>query len=212
MNTDTLIATLAEDVAPVPRHAAGRRLLLGMLGGGAVTLVLVAVVLGFRRDLEPAMQGFSFWMKGGYTIALGIVAVMLVGRLARPDTARVPLWPLAVPFVVLAMVAGIEVATAPPGDWLAMWLGATWTKCPWLVLMLSVPIFVGLLWSFRRLAPTRLRVAGAVAGVAAGAWAATLYGLHCPEVSALFVLSWYTLGIALAGAMGAWIGPRFLRW
>ena len=57
--------------------------------------------------------------------------------------------------------------------------------CPWLVLMLSMPIFGGLLWSFRRLAPTRLRAAEA----AAGAWATTLYCLHCPEVSAVFVLT-----------------------
>jgi len=80
------------------------------------------------------------------------------------------------------------------------------------VLALSMPIFIGLLWSFRRLAPTRLRAAGAAAGLAAGAWAATLYCLHCPEVSAIFVLTWYSLGIGLAAALGALIGPYFLRW
>jgi len=32
------------------------------------------------------------------------------------------------------------------------------------------------------------------AGFASGACAATLYCLHCPEVSALFILTWYTLG------------------
>jgi hypothetical protein len=93
-----------------------------------------------------------------------------------------------------------------------MWLGKSWIFCPWLVLLLAAPIFVGLLWSFRRLAPTRLRAAGAVAGLAAGAWAATVYCLHCPEVSALFVLTWYSLGIALAAGAGALLGPRLLRW
>ena len=113
---------------------------------------------------------------------------------------------------MLAIVSAIELAHIPPGDWLGAWLGGTWTKCPWLVLMLSVPIFAGLLWSFRRLAPTRLRAAGGAAGFAAGACAATLYGLHCPEVSAAFVLTWYTLGIALAAAAGALVGPYLLRW
>ena len=103
-------------------------------------------------------------------------------------------------------------AHVAPGDWLKMWLGRSWKLCPWLVLMLAGPIFIGLLWSFRKLAPTRLRAAGAAAGFAAGAWAATLYCLHCPEVSAIFVLTWYTLGIALATGAGALIGPRFLRW
>jgi hypothetical protein len=80
------------------------------------------------------------------------------------------------------------------------------------VLLLAIPIFVGLLWSFRRLAPTRLRAAGAAAGLAAGAFSATIYCLHCPEVSAVFVLTWYSLGIVLASALGALVGPRLLRW
>ena len=77
---------------------------------------------------------------------------------------------------------------------------------------LSIPIFAGLLWSFRRLAPTHFRAAGAAAGLSAGGWAATIYCLHCPEVSAIFVLTWYTLGIALAASVGALMGPRLLRW
>ena len=80
------------------------------------------------------------------------------------------------------------------------------------VFTLALPIFAGLLWSFRRLAPTRLRLTGATAGLAAGAWAATLYCLHCPESSALFVLTWYTLGMGLAAIAGALLGPRLLRW
>jgi hypothetical protein len=84
--------------------------------------------------------------------------------------------------------------------------------CPWLVLTLAVPIFVGLLWSFRELAPTRLRAAGAAAGLAGGAWAATIYCLHCPETSAIFVLTWYSLGIMFAAGTGAVLGPRLMRW
>ena len=213
MNTDTLIAALAEDVSPVSHYAVERRLLLGILGGGAITLLLIATILGFRGDLSLAMHGFAFWMKWTYTISLGIGAVFMVLRLARPEPVRLRgSWPLVIPFALLAMVSAAEMAIVPPGDWLAMWLGRTWRICPWLVLMLSAPIFIGLLWSFRRLAPTRLRAAGGTAGFAAGAWAATLYCLHCPEVSALFVLTWYTLGIALAAIVGALLGPRLLRW
>jgi hypothetical protein len=80
------------------------------------------------------------------------------------------------------------------------------------VLTLAAPIFVGLLWSFRKFAPTRLRAAGASAGLAAGAWAATIYCLHCPEVSAMFVLTWYSVGIMAAAVTGALLGPRLMRW
>lgn len=90
--------------------------------------------------------------------------------------------------------------------------GRSWITCPWLVLALAAPRFIGLLRAFRSLAPTRLRAAGAMAGLAAGAWAATLYCLHCPEASAIFVLSWFSLGIALATALGAVLGPWVLRW
>jgi len=113
------------------------------------------------------------------------------------------------------LLAGIgigELSRTPPAQWLALWLGRSWMICPWLVLTLAVPIFVGLLWSFRELAPTRLRAAGAAAGLAAGAWAATIYCLHCPETSAIFVLTWYSLGIMLAAGTGAVLGPRLLRW
>lgn len=213
MKTDSLIESMTRDLEPVPHHALRRRLMLGMLGGAVVTLLLIAIVLGFRSDLGLAMRGFAFWVKWAYTISLGIGAIAMVARLARPEPIRLTgFWPIAIPFALLAAVSAAEMAHVPPGYWFAMWLGDTWKKCPWLVLMLSAPIFVGLLWSFRRLAPTRLRAAGAAAGLAAGAWAATLYCLHCPEVSAVFVLTWYTLGIVLAAAIGALFGPRLLRW
>jgi hypothetical protein len=213
MNAETLIATLAADVRPVSRHAVGRRLLIGVGTGAAATLVLVVGSIGMRPDLDAAMDGFAFWMKWTYTISLGVGASVMMARLARPEPVRLrSLWPVAIPFALLAILSAVELAYRPAGDWLSMWLGASWRKCPWAVLALSIPIFIGLLWSFRRLAPTRLRAAGAAAGLAAGAWAATLYCLHCPEVSAIFVLTWYTLGIVLAAAAGALLGPRLLRW
>jgi hypothetical protein len=213
MKTDDLIKSLSKNVPTVRRGAVGRRIGAGILAGALVTIVLVVAGLGIRPDLGLAMRGYSFWMKWIYTASLGVGALVMVARLARPDAVRLRwLWVIAVPVVLLAMIGGTEMAHVPPGDWLAMWLGQSWKVCPWIVLALSAPIFVGLLWSFRRLAPTRLRAAGAAAGLASGAWAATLYCLHCPEVSAIFVLTWYTLGIALAAAAGAVLGPRLLRW
>ena len=213
MNTDTLIETLALDISRVPRHARRQRLLFGVVAGGVISLLLIAITLGFRNDLGLAMHGLIFWTKWAYTISLGAGAIMMVARLARPEPVHLrAFWPVIIPFLLLGIVTIAEMAQVPRSDWLAMWLGQTWKTCSSLVLMLSGPIFIGLLWSFRRLAPTRLRAAGAAAGLAAGAWAATLYCLHCPEVSALFVLTWYTLGILLASAVGAMVGPRLLRW
>lgn len=213
MNTEDLIASLSDDVRPVGRHAVGSRLALGVIGGAVVSIILISVTLGFRPDLWLAMQGPAFWMKWGYTISLAAGAIYATARLARPDPGSLRrLWLIALPVLVLATLGLGELITTPRSEWLAMWLGHTWTKCPWLVLALAMPIFVGLLWSFRQMAPTRLRAAGAAAGLAAGAFAATVYCLHCPEVSAIFVLTWYSLGILLAASLGAVVGPRLLRW
>ena len=61
-------------------------------------------------------------------------------------------------------------------------------------------------------APTRLGLGCAAGGLFAGGVAAAAYGLHCPETAALFVVTWYTLGIALSAALGALLGPWALRW
>lgn len=213
MNTEQLIASLSADVPRVSRHALARRIGFGIAGGAVVAMFVMALGLGVRPDLHLAMQGFSFWMKWTYTVSLGIGAVYAVSRVARPvPTSLRRLWLLAIPVLVLAGIGIAELASTPSQEWLAMWLSKSWMVCPWLVLALSVPIFAGLLWSFRKLAPTRLRAAGAVAGLAAGAWAATVYCLHCPEVSAIFVLTWYSLGILLATGVGSLIGPRLMRW
>lgn len=213
MNTDDLILRLSQDVPPVGRRTVGWRLGLGIALGGLASTVLVALFLGIRPDLGLAMRGATFWVKWVYTFSLAIAAIAMVVQLARPDSAHVRwAWLLAVPVTLLVILGLAELARTPPGEWLAMWLGQSWMICPWLVLTLAMPIFAGLLWSFRRLAPTRLRAAGAAAGLAAGAFAATIYCIHCPEVSAIFVLTWYSLGILLAAALGALLGPRLLRW
>lgn len=213
MNTDDLILKLAQGARPVSSNAVGRRIVIGVAVGGIASAIMAAAWMGLRPDLGAAMRGPSFWMKWGYTFSLSIAALVMTAQLARPDAGRLRgLWLIAVPVVLLGCVGLLELMRTPPAEWLAMWLGHSWKACPWRVLSLSAPIFVGLLWSFRRLAPTRLRAAGAAAGLSAGAFAATVYCLHCPEVSAIFVLTWYSLGILLATLLGAVLGPRLLRW
>jgi hypothetical protein len=80
------------------------------------------------------------------------------------------------------------------------------------VLALSLPALGATLLAMRGLAPTRLRAAGTAAGLLAGAVGAIGYALHCPEAALAFVAAWYTAGIALAGALGAALGPLVLRW
>ena len=212
VSTDALIDSLTEHVAPVQARAVEGRLLLGVLIGGVVT-ALAVVGLGLRPDLSHALYGSTIWMKWGYTLSIALVAGFGVTLLARPERRNLRwLWLALVPVALLAALAVAQLAATPVPEWRTLWLGDSWRQCSLSVVLLSVPVFGGFLWAFRSLAPTRLRLAGAVAGLAAGGSAATLYGFHCPETSALFVLTWYSLGILAAMAIGALIGPRVLRW
>jgi hypothetical protein len=90
--------------------------------------------------------------------------------------------------------------------------GISWTVCSANIALLSLPVFVALVWLMKGLAPTRLRLSGAAAGLAAGAVAALVYTLHCPELEAPFLALWYVLGMLIPAAFGAVAGPWLLRW
>jgi hypothetical protein len=78
--------------------------------------------------------------------------------------------------------------------------------------MLSLPVFVAVLWAMRGLAPTRLPLAGTAAGLLAGTVGALVYCLHCPELDAPFLGTWYLLGMLIPALVGSLAGPRLLRW
>ncbi len=213
MRTDSLITSLAGDLRAVPRGVVPRRLTLGLVGGAAVTMALILSWLGLRPDLAYAARGFPFWMKWGYTISISVIGVMAMMDLARPEADRSRrLWWLALPVGLLGALALRQLLITPADDWTALWQGQSWHVCSIKVATLSLPILAGYMLAFRAFAPTRLRLTGAVAGLSAGACAATFYGLHCPEASALFIFVWYSLGMMAAGAIGALTAPKLLRW
>jgi len=81
-----------------------------------------------------------------------------------------------------------------------------------LIVLLSVPTFPAVFWAVKSLAPTQLRLAGAVAGLLASSTATIVYCLHCPEMSPAFWSVWYAIGMLLPAGIGAWLGPKLLRW
>ena len=212
MRTADLIDLLARDVRATRPGVVNRRLLAALVAGGALTLGVVALGLHCQPLLAAAHQPW-FWMKAAYTGLLTMAGVIIVRRLSVPGV-KVGMAPLVATLIVAAMVASgaIQVLSAAPADRFALWLGHSWKVCSPLILLLAMPIYACLIVAVRGLAPTRPVLTGAAAGFVAGSLAATLYSLHCPEQAAVFVVTWYTLGIAAATGVGAVIGSRLLRW
>lgn len=214
MQTSDLIDSLAADLKPLPSRAALARLAMGLTAGGLIVLAFVWLILGPRNDFSDAVLTVPFWRKWAYALAITFAAAWSCLRLARPENNSqvAPLLVLAVPLVLLAGAALFELRAAPPGERVVLWLGHSALMCPGLIAVLSIPVFAGVLWAFRRFAPTRPRRAGFAAGSVAGAVAAFIYAIGCDEVAATFVASWYTAGILIPALIGMLIGPRVLRW
>lgn len=211
MKTDDLIDALAAGLEPA-RAARPSPVLLAAAALAAVAAV--ALLLGVRPDLVDALQAPTPWLKGVYTAALAATAIWWATRLGRPGVdPRPAAFALLSVVAVAALWGGIEMAMTAPEQRMAGWLGHTWTVCGRNIVLASIFTAPLVFLSARRLAPTRPTAAGLALGVATGGIAATAYGLlHCGEATAAFVATWYTLGVAAAGVIGAAVGRFALRW
>jgi hypothetical protein len=213
MRTDELIERLSEHTTPIPRHAAARALVQGLATGALVALAFTAIVLGFRHDLAQAVTNWQYWAKFAYPLTFAALGFITLERLSRPGVrAGAQAMLEALPFAAMALCGIGQWLTTPPAQHSTLLFGHSWLVCPWLIVIVSLPIFAGVLWSMRALAPTRPMLAGAAAGLFSGAAGAWVYALHCDESSLVFVAVWYTIGIVLVGALGALAGRFALRW
>jgi hypothetical protein len=213
MKTDDLIAALSTGIESVPPRAVGSRLLLGLGLGAAVSAAVMVLWLGLRADLMPAMMTGPFWMKFAYVLAVAVLGFGLIDRLARPDGEGGVFGPLILaPLGMMIALALYQLVGEPHSVRMQLMMGVSYQVCDRNIVILSLPIFAGLFWGLRTLAPTRLTQAGAAAGVLAGAAATLIYAFHCTESAAPFVAIWYTLGIAATGLLGALLGRLLLRW
>lgn len=211
MKTDDFIAMLAKD------GAVRRRPPLVTWSPVAIAVVLSAVLmaatLGVRPHLEQWAGAPLFWLKCGFVAALAAVGLRAARTAAIPGARFGGLpWLLAAAMALMAAAAAATLLGADTGARAQQFWGSTWRTCPFLIAFLSLPIFAAMLNVMRGLAPTRPRLAGAIAGFAAGSTAALLYCLHCPELAPSFVAFWYLLGILIPTAAGALIGRAVLAW
>jgi hypothetical protein len=213
MRTDDLIAMLGTNVEPVDRKYVLRAIGMATAAGTLVAMAVMLVAFGFRTDLTTPRAFAFLFLKLAFTIVTVVLTAILLTKLARPGGERkISMAWVVLPFAAIVLLAAAHLASAPSAHWERMILGDRWLEC-----LLSIPIiaivpFAVIIWVVRRMAPTDLRRAGALAGLIAGSISGAGYALHCMDDSLPFIALWYGGTIILCAAAGAVLGPRLLRW
>jgi len=210
MKTEDLIAALSADTTSQPTM--GARLLRTMPVAVLVALVAVVALWKVRPDLAAALASPAL-IKTAMPAVLALAALWLARGLSRPESRARAQWA-----VVLVLLAGCAVALVQ-GLMLGGMSGLmTALDTPnLLTCFLSIPVLSALplaavLWSMNSGAPSNPRLAGAAAGLLAGAAGTAVYSLHCPKDALLFFAPAYGMNVLIMVGAGTLLGPRWLRW
>jgi hypothetical protein len=212
VKTGDLIRALAADseVHPMPP---GRALALALIPGVAIAVGLHFAILGLRPDLLTLLGEPRLLFKLCLTILLVALSRPLVLRLVRPGASvRRAALMLAIVPALLAAANLAELLAVPAAEWGQRLVGNNAMFCLKSIPFLAAAPLVATLLALRQGAPEHPALAGAAAGLFAGAIGAACYATHCPDDSPVFVAAWYTLGIGIVAAIGAAAGSRLLRW
>ena len=212
MRTEDLINALVVDLTV--SKVRFRQILVGATAlGSIIATVAFLLWIGVRPDITQALRTPRFLFKFVVTLSLATTTAGLLYRLARPGVPAggwAWAWLAAPAFLVGAVV--VELIVMPAPTWVPRLIGTNARFCLMLIPFLSIGPLACIMLALRQGAPTRPGLTGAVAGLAAGGIAATLYASHCTDDSPLFVATWYSLAIGIVTLVGYVIGSRFLRW
>ena len=209
MDTDTLIETLGRETSGRARTDLVLATATGI--GFAVVAAAFFWTMGPRPDIGSALQTPFFALKLAAALLLAVTAFPVVVAASRPGTP-LPKWLLWLAPALLVAGAAADLVTHAPAEWLPRLVGTNTFYCLTVLPGLAALPLAAILLALRHGAPTRPGLAGAFAGVLAGALGATLYATNCTDDSPLFVLTWYSLAIAMVAAAGAVLGRKVLRW
>lgn len=212
MSSESLIADLSSDLAPVQRRSMLREGGL-VLALGAVELALF-LGLGVMRPDMHHMGGspFLIWRVASLGI-LAVAACVLAIRSYSPTAQPRRGLMLASALALAAIAAGAFVT--PEGvvskTLMERVAPASGMLCAASIFVLSLPI-VALLGAFmQRAAPTKPRLSALASGIAAGTCGAFVFAFCCPFNDPLYVVVWYSVGCAAVAAAARWRLPRRFR-
>ena len=211
MKTSELISLLASD--PLPPKLPQTAWCLAVGAALVLTLSLVIGVWGLHPDLPGLLRSASFHFKSLWLLALALSSGAWLWRMARPaQPDGLGLHGFGLAWLAMALAGANTLWQAHADQRWPLVMGTSWWACPLSIALLGLPWLVVWLMYLRHMAPTRLALSGASAGLLSGVLATGLYSLHCSETSYAFFSVWYAAGIVISGLIGALLGPRWLRW
>lgn len=214
MNTEHLINILATDV-PAVQPGLVRNELIAVLAAGAGT-ALGAMLALFGMPAHTLAEPFI----GVRLATLAVMLTFIVAgsicllNVARPGEPRIlPLIGIGILLAIL-LCAGIgALLMTSPADRGRMLFGSQWTQCLERFPVVSLPPTAMLVWFVRRrMAPTHLRLSGAIIGSLAASLGAFMLACCLPPTSLPLIAFDFGGLIALSAGAGALLGPRLLRW
>ena len=188
--------------------AFGRTLLLAAALALIVAVVLVFLWFGISPDLMTTVRSAPFQHKVASMAALAGGGFVLVRNAARPEGTKLGFAAL-LPGLALLAFGG---ATDGSGLSVAGQSSVSVPICLGAIIGLSLPALAMIIGVLRTGAPTRPALAGATAGVLAGALGAAAYALACKNDGGLFVAIWYSAAVLIVAGLGAVLGRRTLDW
>jgi hypothetical protein len=217
LHSDPLIDALVADLGSVAPRRPGHELLL-IAGLIVVELLLFVTLRTLRPDMPTAMTTPAFWWKSTAfaVLALLAAAAMLVSldpaAASQRQSSRLWRWlGLAAP---LALALGWLI-DAGASDRAALLARLEWREgvdCLLNVGLLSLPLVSLLGVLMRRGASTQPARTAAAAGLAAAAFGAVIFALHCPHDDPLYVAVWYGGGVLAVAGLARGVLPRLTRW
>lgn len=183
-------------------------LLMSTVGAFCVGLALICTFFAGHFNATKVIMSFPFQFKTATMTILAVAAFLTLQREGVPGSDMRIAWSILLAPAALGLLVMLDGGSYPP-------FGTHRESVPICFLAIcgaSAPALFILLRTMRAAVVTRPGVAGALAGLLAGALGAGAYAIACRNDGPLFVFIWYDLAVATVCVLGALVGQRYLRW
>jgi hypothetical protein len=212
MSNDALILDLAAGLVPVKRRSALRDG-LWLLALAGIELVLLLAVGAMRPDMGRVIfSPFMIWKIGSLALLAGLSCAVAMRSFAPPALSRRGLG-IVLGLAGVAMIGGLFLTSSTDSgrsllDRLSPVQGLL---CTGAIIVLSLPMMAMLAVLMRRAAPVHPKHSALASGFAASTCGALVFTICCPMNDPLYIVVWYSAGVAVVTALTRWLLPRRFR-